>query len=143
MTLSQTDVAAGVLSVLIVGDNRDTVLTLGVLLRSEGYLVYLAKNGAEALKLAEAHRPDAALLDLHMPESSGFDVAGELQRRYRTECPILIAVTGNADTNNRRLAETSGFDHFVAKPYAPQALLRLIDSLKRKKNLAPALRDSE
>src|SRR5436190_24136076 len=99
--------AEGVLSVLIVDDNRDTLLTLGLLLRSEGYLVYLAKNGAEALKLAEAHRPDAALLDLHMPESSGFDMAGELQRRYRTGCPILIAVTAHTDMEHRGLAEIS------------------------------------
>src|SRR3954468_15035149 len=88
----------GVKRVLIVDDNRDTVLTLGVLLRSEGYVVHLAKNAAQALKLAEACRPDAALLDLQMPGSSGFDVACELQRRYRAECPILIAVTGHADT---------------------------------------------
>jgi CheY-like chemotaxis protein len=107
VTLSEKDVVDGVLSVLIVDDNRDTVLTLGVLLRSEGYLVYLAKNGAEALKLAQAYRPDAALLDLHMPGGSGFDVARELQRRYRTECPILIAVTAHTDMEHRGLAEIS------------------------------------
>ena len=130
LTLSETD--GGVVRVLVVDDNRDTALTLGILLRSEGYIVRLANSGAEALKLAEAFRPDAALLDLHMPERSGFDVAIELQRRYGIECPILIAVSGHADPKNQGLAEISGFDHFVAKPYDPSALLELIAALRIK-----------
>src|SRR5436190_8837212 len=83
----------GIMRVLIVDDNRDNALTLGVLLRSEGYIVHLAKDGAEALRLAEAYRPDVALIDLVMPGASGFDVAGELLRRYGGECPLLIAIT--------------------------------------------------
>lgn len=122
--------AGSIQRVLVVDDNRDNMLTLGVLLRSEGYVVHLAKNGVEALSLAGAFLPDVALLDLVMPGRTGFDVAQELQRRYRGECPTLIAVTAHDGAKNREQARISGFHHFVTKPYDPQALLRLMESLE-------------
>ena len=82
------------------------------------------------MKLAESFTPEAALLDLHMPEQSGFDVAVELQRRYGNMCPILIALSEHADAEHQGLAEISGFDDFVAKPYHPSALLELIGALR-------------
>jgi CheY-like chemotaxis protein len=130
MSLNELEHSQGVVRVLIVDDNRDTVLTLGILLRSEGYIVRLATDATEALTLLEEWKPDAALLDLHMPDRSGFALANDLRRRYAGKCPILIAVTAHADPEHRGLAETSGFDHFVAKPYEPEALLELIDGLK-------------
>ena len=119
--------------VLVCDDNRDNMLTLGVLLRSEGYVVHLAKNGVEALRMAGAFLPDVALLDLLMPGRDGFEIAHELKRRYRNECPILIAVTGHGEAKNREQAEESGFRHFVTKPYDPQALLHLLGSLDERR----------
>jgi len=115
--------------VLICDDNRDNMLTLGVLLRSEGYVVHLAKNGTEALRLAAGFRPDVALLDLLLPDRSGFDVARELQGRYGNECPVLIAITAQDNPVTKAKAESTGFQHFVTKPYDPQALLCLVGSL--------------
>ena len=115
--------------VLVVDDNRDNMLTLGVLLRSEGYVVDLAYTGKEALSKAEAFRPDVALLDLLLPDRSGFELAEEFQQRYGNDCPALIAITAHDSAHTQELAEAAGFRHFVAKPYDPQALLQLIDSL--------------
>lgn len=121
---------AGALRVLVVDDDRDTVLTLGILLRSEGYDTHLAQNGIEALAKAAELRPHVALLDIEMPDRSGFDVAQEFLRRYGNECPVLIAVTGRISNEDKQMAEISGFHHFVAKPYDPQALLKLLSSLE-------------
>jgi CheY-like chemotaxis protein len=115
------------LRVLIADDDRDAVLTLGILLRSEGYDVRLAQSGKDAVALALEARPDVALLDLHMPGYSGLRVAQELQHHYSRDCPLLVAVT--ARTHDRQLAEISGFHHFVAKPYDPRALLALLNSV--------------
>ena len=117
------------LRVLVADDNRDTMLTLGILLRSEGYEVHLAENGEQALTEASAFRPDVVLLDIGMPDRSGFDVASELWRRYGHNCPVLVAVTARTSTADRQRAEISGFHHFFSKPYDPQALLLLLDSL--------------
>ena len=113
--------------VLIADDDRDTMLTLGVLLRSEGHDVRLAQSGKEAVATALEVRPDVALLDLHMPGYSGLLVAQELQRHYGDNCPLLVAVTGR--TEDRQSAEVSGFHHFVPKPYDPGALLALLNSV--------------
>jgi len=115
--------------VLICASSRDNRVTLGILLRSEGYVVQLAKDSAEGLKLATAYRPDVALLDLEMPDGSGFDVAQEFQRRFGNDCPFLIALATIATPTKLGLAEISGFHHFVAKPYAPQELLEVLASL--------------
>ena len=117
------------LRVLIADDERDSVLTLGILLRSEGYDVRLAQSGQDAVSQALELRPDVALLDLNMPGYSGLRVAQELQRRYGNECPLLVAVT--ARTQDRQSAEVSGFHHFIPKPYDPRALLALLHALRR------------
>jgi CheY-like chemotaxis protein len=118
--------------VLICDDNRDNALTLGLLLRSEGYIVDLAKDGKEALNLAESIRPHVALLDLLLPDRSGFELAEEFHRRYGNECPVLIAITAHDSAQAQEQAQVSGFHHFVAKPYDPQALLRLVESIDEK-----------
>jgi len=115
--------------VLLVDDNRDNLLTLGVLLRSEGYIVDLASSGPEGLRLAEAYRPDVVVLDLVMPEQSGFDVANELRRRYGENCPILVAISAHQTVRIKDEVQMTGFHRFVAKPYDPQALLQLLESL--------------
>jgi len=136
--MTSPSAARPIVRVLVVDDNRDTMLTLGILLRSEGYIVRLAQSGAEALLAAALFRPEVALLDLQMPDRSGCDVAQELYRRYGSECPVLIAVTGHKDRNHREQAEISGFHHFVEKPYDPEALLRLLDSITAPASVDPS-----
>ena len=84
------------LRVLIADDNRDTVMMLGILLRSEGMDVRLAIGGAEVQAAVGEFRPDAVLLDITMPDRSGLQVALELVRDYGAKCPVLIAVTAHA-----------------------------------------------
>jgi CheY-like chemotaxis protein len=116
--------------VLIADDSRDAVLLLGILLRSEGYEVRLAQNGQDALDQAAEFRPHVALLDIEMPDYSGYQVAQELSRRHGADCPVLIAVTGHTADEDRRQAEISGFHHFIPKPYNHQAMLALLNSLR-------------
>ena len=117
---------APALRVLIADDNRDTVLTLGILVRSEGYIVRLAENGKQALAAATYFEPDIVLLDLGMPEMSGFDVAQQFVERYGDRCPVLIAVTAHRREEDRSRAASCGFRHFVSKPYHPDALISLL-----------------
>jgi len=118
------------LRVVIADDNRDTVMLLGILLRSEGIDVRLATKGSEVQAVVAQFQPDAVLLDITMPDRSGLQVALELVRDYGAKCPVLIAVTAHSDETARRLTEKSGFRHHVAKPYDPDALLTLVGSIK-------------
>lgn len=123
------------LRVLIADDERDTLMTLGILLRSEGIEVRMASGGTEVQTAVAEFRPDAVLLDVGMPDRSGLQVALELTREHGANCPILIAVTAHNSDAARRLTAKSGFRHHVAKPYDPDALLRLVASIEPKDSL--------
>jgi len=118
------------LRVLVADDNRDTVMMLGILLRSEGMVVRLTTKGAEVQDAVGEFRPDAVLLDIGMPDRSGLQVALDLSREYGPKCPVLIAVTGHNSDAAKRLTAKSGFRHHVDKPYDPDALLRLVASVE-------------
>ena len=117
------------LRVLVVDDERDTLMTLGILLRSEGMNVRLAAGGTEVAAAVAEFQPDVVLLDIGMPDRSGLQVALELARDKGQQCPPLIAVTAHSDEAARRLTRKSGFRHHIAKPYDPDALLQLVASI--------------
>jgi CheY-like chemotaxis protein len=115
--------------VLVADDDQDTVLSLTTLLREEGYEVRGVHRGAEVLQAVFNFAPDVVLLDIGMPQMSGYDVARTLRERYGSARPALIAVTGRAGETDRQQARAAGFEHHVAKPYEPRELLRLIGQL--------------
>lgn len=120
------------LRVLIADDERDTVVTLGILLRSEGFEVFLTTQGAEVPGAVANFKPDFVLLDIGMPDRTGYDLAEELVGRYGVACPALIAVTAYRSPAEKALAKACGFQHHVGKPYNPVALIHLLSILKRK-----------
>jgi DNA-binding response OmpR family regulator len=118
------------LRVLIVDDNRDSLVTLAALCRTEGVDVQMLRRGAEVPAAVAQFVPDVILLDIGLPDRSGFDLAEELAERYGEHRPLLIAVTAYSSENEREMARLSGFHHFIAKPYDPQSLLRRLSLLK-------------
>lgn len=107
---------AGGKSVLIADDNREWVDSLAMVLQSEGYKVFTAYGGREAIESAEKLRPDVVILDIEMPEMSGYEVARQLRRRLAERTPVLVALTVWSGDADRRLAKRAGFDHHVSKP---------------------------
>ena len=120
------------LRVLIADDERDTVITLGVLLRSEGFDVRMATRGAEVPDAVHQFKPDFVLLDIGMPDQTGYDLARQLRARYGDACPTLIAVTAYRSAAEKATAKASGFHHHIGKPYNPVALIHLLSILKRR-----------
>jgi DNA-binding response OmpR family regulator len=115
------------LRILVVDDERDTVSTLTMLLEDEGYDVRGLYRGSEVLQAVAEFDPHVVLLDIAMPDKSGYEVAKEIRRRYGEIKPRLIAISGRyKQASDRMLAEIVGFDHHVAKPYEPNALLGLL-----------------
>jgi CheY-like chemotaxis protein len=120
------------LRVLIADDERDSLLTLGMLCRGDGMDVRLVRRGKEVPLAAAEFSPDVILLDLGMPDRSGLDIAEELSERYGQSGPVLIAVTAFSSERDRQMAKESGFHDFIAKPYDPQTLLRRINNFRRR-----------
>jgi CheY-like chemotaxis protein len=116
--------------VLNAEDERDTLMTLGILVRSEGYEVQLVHGGANVADAVREFRPHIVLLDIGMPDRDGYAVASELKGVFGKKCPLLIAVTAYANAADKARARESGFDHHVAKPYDPVELLELLSRAK-------------
>jgi CheY-like chemotaxis protein len=117
--------------VLVADDDKDAVLILTALLRDEGYEVRGVHRGTEVLDAVFNFAPDVVLLDIGMPQMSGYEVARRLRERYGSARPALIAVTGFTRTMDRAQARAAGFEHHIGKPYEPRELLQLIGSVSR------------
>jgi CheY-like chemotaxis protein len=112
--------------ILIVDDNRAWVDSLAVVLRSQGHTVYTAYGGRRAVEIAEDLKPDVVILDIEMPEVSGYEAARQLRRRLSRHRPTLIALTVWSDDMDKALAREAGFDHHLSKPMAFDDLVRIL-----------------
>jgi CheY-like chemotaxis protein len=114
--------------ILIADDNRDSAETMSMLLRLSGHEVHLAHTGAEALVIANRVRPDIGILDIGMPDLTGYEVAERIRHEAWGKDVTLIAVTGWGQDADRRRALAAGFDHHLTKPIDPEKLERLFDA---------------
>ena len=112
--------------ILIADDNKDAAESLSMVLELAGHEVRVAHLGRTALSLAQAFRPDTALLDIGMPDLSGYEVARDLRREPWGTRIQLIALTGWGQENDRRRAIEAGFDHHLTKPIDPDQLEAVI-----------------
>lgn len=111
---------------LVVDDNRDAADSLAMLLGLDGYEVSTAYTGQEALAAANSTRPEVCILDLGLPDLSGYEVAQHLRRTPGLESVRLIALTGWGQDEHRQRALEAGFDHHLTKPVDPEQLGRLL-----------------
>jgi DNA-binding response OmpR family regulator len=115
-----------VLRVLIVDDHRATANTLAALIGIWGHEVRQAYDGVTGLALAAAFRPDVLLLDILMPDVSGFEVAMQMRRHDRFEDCFIIAVTGRTDESHRYQCYEAGVDLCLIKPVVPSTMQTLL-----------------
>jgi CheY-like chemotaxis protein len=111
---------------LIADDNDDAAESLAVLLRMEGHEVVVVGNGRDALNAVSALRPSVVLLDIGMPDISGYEVARQLRQTQGGQALTLIAVTGWGQERDKLRAREAGFDHHFTKPIDPNTLLELV-----------------
>src|ERR1700751_3907791 len=107
-------------TVLIVEDEESFVEALVVGLKREGFLVKVARDGAEALRVFDVVRPDLVLLDVMLPKVSGIDVCRELRSRSRV--PIIM-VTAKGSEIDTVVGLEVGADDYVTKPYRLRELV--------------------
>jgi CheY-like chemotaxis protein len=127
------------LRVLVAEDNHDAADSLALLVRLWGHEVRVAYDGASALTLASAYRPDVVLLDLAMPRLDGYAVARQLRERAEFRATRLVAVTGYADEAHRARSKEEGFDEFLVKPVEPATLHALLRNIGRAQQLTSEL----
>ena len=95
-----------------------------------GHRVMTAHDGREALNAADAFRPDVVLLDIGLPIMNGYEVAERLRQKEWGKRMVLIAATGWSQEADRQRSKAAGFDHHLAKPLEPGALIRMLSALE-------------
>ena len=114
---------ASEIRVLVVDDNDDARELLVQVLEASGYQALQARDGSAALRIAQEARPDVAVVDIGLPDLSGYEVAMRLRAAPATAKMVLIALTGYGQESDRRQALDSGFDVHMTKPANIDALL--------------------
>lgn len=93
------------LKILLVEDNPDTVEFLGRRLRDEGFEVFVARNGLEAWRIANAERPSAIVMDINLPQMNGDDVVRKLRAQPETAKIPVVFMTAESELRVRDLLQ--------------------------------------
>lgn len=104
------------LQIVVVDDNRDAADSLAMLLEFDGHHVRTAYDGTAGLRLALEQVPHVLLLDIGLPQLSGYGIARRIRQDSRTSNILLIAISGWGQDRDKQEAAAAGFDHHFTKP---------------------------
>src|SRR5262249_3982731 len=107
--------------VLVVDDSDELLGLIGAWLQDEGYILFTASSGAQALDIAQSHDPDVVLLDVVIPPPDGLTVCEALQ--HRKHPPEIILMTGTSDPKRRRRVDELGGLTLLRKPFSSEIVL--------------------
>ena len=116
---------------VLIADDEERIrgLVLATLGADERYSVLTAVDGADAVSICQAERPDLLFLDLLMPKMDGYAVCRELKNSTETSAIKIVMLTAMTQESNRRTAMKLGADDFVTKPFSPMALAAKVEEL--------------
>jgi CheY-like chemotaxis protein len=113
-------------SVLVVDDNVDSREMFALVLEIAGHTVRTAKDGEEALAVAEAFGPDVIFLDIEMPKANGYITCRNLRKLAALQKARIYAVSGVTGPAHVRRCGEAGFDGQISKPADPNCFARLM-----------------
>jgi signal transduction histidine kinase/ActR/RegA family two-component response regulator len=112
--------------VLVVDDNRDAAETLALVLGMFGHELLVGHTGREAIELGSRERPDAIILDIGMPDMTGYETARRIRREAWGRKTFLLAITGWGQEDDKEAARAAGFDGHLTKPVDPDQVELLL-----------------
>jgi PAS domain S-box-containing protein len=131
------------ITVLNVDDYKPALYARSRLLQRAGYNVLEASTGQEALRLVKARRPELVLLDVNLPDISGFDVCRRIKANPESASTLVVHVSATSTLVESRVTGLAGgADAYLAEPMHPQELLAQVEALLRLRNTEHALRRS-
>lgn len=118
--------------ILLVDDEEDVLEFIGYNLRKEGYEVFTAKDGKEALQLAREKRPHLTLLDVMMPRMDGMETCEEMRKIPEIKDTVIVFLTARGEDYSQIAGFEAGADDYVTKPIKPKVLTSRIKALLRR-----------
>jgi CheY-like chemotaxis protein len=115
-------------AILVADDDPDILSIVSMSLETQGYTVYKATNGREAVDLARQHHPDLVLMDMMMPIVSGYEAVTELKADAATRDITIVGLSAKAMATDMERATDVGIDGYITKPFRIAQVLTVVES---------------
>jgi CheY-like chemotaxis protein/anti-sigma regulatory factor (Ser/Thr protein kinase) len=127
--------------ILVVDDNRDSALSMALMLKLLGNEVRTAHDGVQAVELAESFRPEVVLMDVGMPRLNGYEATRRIKEHQWGKKQIIVALTGWGQEGDRLQSQAAGCDGHLVKPVNLDDLQKLFTEVAEQRTGAPALQE--
>jgi two-component system cell cycle response regulator DivK len=114
-------------AILVADDDPDILSIVSMSLETQGYTVYKAANGREAVDLARQHHPDLVLMDMMMPVVSGYEAVTELKADASTRDITIVGLSAKAMATDMERATDVGIDGYITKPFRIAQVLSVVE----------------
>lgn len=119
-------------TILLVDDEPDILEFLSFTIKKQGYRVFTASNGEEAVKQAQQINPSLILMDVMMPQMDGIEACQIIRKDLNIVQPIIAFLTARAEDYAQIAGFEAGADDYITKPIRPRLLISKIESLLRR-----------
>ncbi len=116
--------------ILVVDDNRDSAMSLAMLLKLTGNETHTAFDGLEAVEVAATYKPDLVLIDIGLPKLNGYEACRRIREQAWGKNMVLVALTGWGQDDDRHKSKEAGFNAHMVKPVELPALTTLLAGLQ-------------
>jgi len=128
--------------ILVVDDEADILELIEYNLRKEGYQVFVASNGQEAVSIAKKVEPDLIILDIMMPKMDGIEACRLLRTMPEFKKTFMVFLTARSEEYSEIAGFNVGADDYIAKPIKPRALISRINAILRRNNVIEEVTDN-
>ena len=119
-------------TILIIDDDIDTLKLVGIMLERKGFQILASTTGEKGLNLAQKEFPDLILLDVMMPDMSGYDVARAIRANAETQVIPIIMFTARSQVDDKVEGLEAGADAYITKPARPRELFAQVNSILKR-----------
>ncbi len=120
--------------ILLVEDNPSTMEVMKQELDVLGYDVAIARDGAEAVEMADSELPDLIIMDMLMPKMDGSEATARIRKNPKTKAIPILAATAKALPEDRDICLESGCDDYLSKPFSYRELHAAIEKLLKRQS---------
>lgn len=115
--------------ILIVDDEPNILMSLEFLMRKEGYEVFIARDGGEAIKIIDSDLPDTIVLDIMMPEVDGYEVCQYIKQSEERKHIKVVFLTAKSKKEDIEKGYEMGADLYLTKPFSTRNLVKEIKKI--------------
>lgn len=116
--------------ILIVDDQKEVRLLVDVTLRGDGYEIFQAENGMQAVDQTKTLHPDLVIMDVMMPgDYDGLEATRRIKKDPDTQDCIVVMLTAKGQQIDKQAGLEAGADYYFTKPFSPLELIRMVDEV--------------